>query len=594
MTLFTKESLENLRQRIDLVQVLSGHIDLKPAGAAYKALCPFHDEKSPSFTVQKGDTHYHCFGCGAHGDAIQFLMSHVNLNFADAVENLAQKFNVRLERLEGGAQDTGPSKKAIKEALQEASRLYHYFLLYTVEGHEALKYLYERGIDLDFIRRFQIGLAVKEPGIFRKAISAKGVYPDVLLQAGLTTQKDGGRVNDFFYDRITIPICDATGAVIGFSARKYKEATFGGKYVNTPETPVFKKSKVLFGLHYSRKRIAKDRAAIIVEGQIDALKMIEAGLNLTVASQGTAFGSGHAAELITLGVTKVYIAFDSDNAGRQAAAKVGDLFQAEGVEVMVVTMPQGHDPDSYLRDFGPVALTKLIEQSKDYLSFLVDLLSTEYSLDSPAGKNGLVEKISRQIRTWSNSIMVHESLKKLAHLVHVPEDVIGVGQAVMPHVYLRRSSGVGMAEIDPDRILESDLLRWLILQGESMPALVATAQQYLDESHFRSPVCLRVYNSFIQLFSRDGRCDLIQLVSELQEEEAQLLLSEIMAKKVNVERAKESFQDTMQKLLTRTWMDQCEVIRQQITSGQCDEELELQLLKQFGELKKSPPQLVLQ
>jgi DNA primase len=589
MTLFTKESLENLRQRIDLVQVLSGHIELKPSGAAYKALCPFHDEKSPSFMISKGDKHYHCFGCGAHGDAIQFLMTHVNLSFSDAVENLASRFGVRLEKLEGSDRELGPNKKEMKEALVAASRFYQTILLHTAEGHEALKYLYERGIDLNFIRRFEIGLAPKDSGLFRKTLTSLGFSQEILVNAGLLSQKEGGRTYEFFNDRITIPICDGTGAVIGFSARKYKENTFGGKYVNTTETALFKKSKILFGFHHSRKRIAKERNAIIVEGQIDALKMIEAGINMTVASQGTAFGEGHAKELISLGVVKVYVAFDSDNAGRQAAAKVGDLFQSEGVEVLVVALPQGHDPDSYLRDFGPTALIQLIEQSKDYLSFLVEFAAAEFSLDTPAGKSSLVDKVGRQIRSWKSPLMVHESLKRLAQLVHVPEDLVGVGQPMMPHVYQRRPTGVGMTEIDPDCILESDLLRWLLLQSELQPQFVAMARRYLDERHFRVEKCRRIYLTLVDAFDKQGSCDLIQLMSDLQDESAQLLINQIMSKKVNPDRAEELFKDTLQKQLHRHWMDECEAIRVRIASGQCSEDQELALLKQFGELKKNPP-----
>src|SRR5262249_1487277 len=156
-------------------------------------------------------------------------------------------------------------------------------------------------------------------------------------------------------ERITFPICDAAGAVIGFSARKYLETTFGGKYINTPETPLFKKSRVLFGLNFSRRRIAKEKKAIIVEGQIDALRLIKAGFNLTVAGQGTAFGEGHVKELLNLGVSEVFLALDGDEAGREATHKIGNLFQKEGIEVRVVNLPGKSDPDTFLKEKGPEA-----------------------------------------------------------------------------------------------------------------------------------------------------------------------------------------------------------------------------------------------
>lgn len=352
MAIYTKESLDTLRQKVDLVDVLSSHIELKKAGASYKALCPFHDEKSPSFMVQRGDTHYHCFGCGAHGDAITFLMMYLKMGFGDAVESLAERFSVRLEVVEGGPERKGPSKAALKEALEAACRFYHMILLHTHEGHEALKYLHGRSIDLDFIRQFHIGLAPKTPGLFRKTMHALGFQDALLQEAGLLADGREGRLRDFFYDRITFPIRDAAGAVIGFSARKYKEETFGGKYVNTSETALFKKSRVLFGLNYSRRRIAKERKALIVEGQIDALRLIQAGFNITVAGQGTAFGEGHARELVALGIQDVFLALDADDAGQEATKKIGNMFQKNGVGVRVVKMPFGSDPDAFLREKG--------------------------------------------------------------------------------------------------------------------------------------------------------------------------------------------------------------------------------------------------
>ena len=336
MAIFNKESLESLRQRVNLVEVLSSYVELKRNGASYKGLCPFHDEKTPSFIVQGGDTYYHCFGCGAHGDAIQFLMTHQKMSFGEAVESLAQRFHVHLELVEDRQEKKGVNKALLKEALNDACQFFHFSLLHTSEGHDALQYLYGRGIDLEFIDNFQVGLAPKMQGSLRKVMQAKNIRDEILVEAGLLTSTKEGQWRDFFSDRIMFPIHSHSGEVIGFSGRKYKEETFGGKYVNTPETALFKKSRVLFGLNYSRKRIAKERKAIIVEGQIDALRLIQTGFNVTVAGQGTAFGEGHVKELMILGVNQVFLALDADKAGQEATAKIGHLFQKEGIDVKVV------------------------------------------------------------------------------------------------------------------------------------------------------------------------------------------------------------------------------------------------------------------
>ena len=438
MPIYKKESLETLRQRIDLVEVLSSHVEMKRAGAAYKALCPFHDEKTPSFTIQKGDTHYHCFGCGAHGDAIQFLMTFLKMSFQEAVESLAQRFHVPLEQVEGGREERGLSKTLLKEALESACSYYHFMLLHTPEGHDALQYLYHRGLDLDFIRHFRVGLAPKISGMFEQVMHSKGIRDDVLAEAGLLRQSQGGRYRDFFSDRILFPIFNPAGSVIGFSGRKYKEETFGGKYINTPETPLFKKSRTLYGLNFCRRRIAKERKAIVVEGQIDALRLIQSGFNITVAGQGTAFGEGHVKELVNLGVSTVYLAMDGDDAGREATCKVGNLFQKEGIETLVIRFAQGEDPDGYLAAHGVEGFLKAQEKSVDYLTFLVEHLSCRIDVNSPAGKNELVRQVSQQIRNWDHPLMVHESLRKLAHLTHVPENIVGVGQEHVPNIHIRK------------------------------------------------------------------------------------------------------------------------------------------------------------
>src|ERR1700733_5486077 len=356
MARFTNESLQQLKTRINLEEVLSQHVQLKRSGSGFKALCPFHDEKSPSFVVNKGDTNYHCFGCGAHGDAIAFLMQHLKLGFSDAVQQLAERFHVTLEVAEGKSDEKGPSRPRVKDALDAACRYYQALLLYTEEGHQALSYLFKRGISLDFIYAFRVGCASKQSGLLRSYLHSLGFGDEELVDAGLLTD----RKREFFYDRITFPILDPAGAVIGFSARKYKETTTGGKYINSRETAVFKKSKVLFGLHHSRRKIIKQKQAIIVEGGLDALQMIYNGFDTTVAALGTTFGEAHVHELVHLGVTRVFLLFDGDDAGQAAAVKVGHLFQKQSVEVHVATLGSGSDPDSLLAKEGPIAISKAL------------------------------------------------------------------------------------------------------------------------------------------------------------------------------------------------------------------------------------------
>ncbi|HSX11773.1 MAG TPA: DNA primase [Chlamydiales bacterium] len=585
MGTFSRESLELLRSRIDLVEVLSPYVKLQRSGAAYKGLCPFHDEKTPSLIIQRGDSHYHCFGCGAHGDAIQFLMTHLRMSFLEAVENLAERFHVQLEEVEDDNRPKGPPKAALKDALERACRFYQFYLLHTLEGHAALDYLYSRGITLDFINTFQLGLAPKIPQLFLKAMWEQKVSNAILEEAGLYTK---GR--EFFSDRITIPIRDAVGAVIGFSARKYKSDTFGGKYINTSETALFKKSKVLFGLSFSRKTIAKERKALIVEGQIDALRLIYSGFNWTVAGQGTAFGEDQAKELIHLGVRQVYLALDGDTAGQEAAVKIGNIFQKEGVEVLVVQLPEKCDPDVMLQEKGPEEWQKRVDASVDYLTFLVAHMSKTINTQSPAGKNELVQGIAKRIREWDHPLMVHESLRKLARLTQTPESIIGAPEQNAPQVYIKRSASVTFTEIDPDRILEADLLRWLFLMGESLPNLVAIAELNLKPDHFRIAAGRSLFEKYLAATKEQRPRDLLTLAIDLEQAEQQLFLAEILQKRVNREKAVNCFIETVQRILERHWMQQREEIKLKIYSGTCSEAEVLELARQFDQIKKERPQ----
>ena len=589
MGTFSKDSLELLRSRIDLVEVLSPHIKLQRSGVSYKALCPFHEEKTPSFIIQKGDQHYHCFGCGAHGDAIEFLMSYLRMSFAEAVEMLAERFGVVLEEVQGAPDDQpkGPPKALLKDALERACQFYHFALLHTPDGHLALEYLYGRGIDLPFIRHFRMGLAPKSEHLFLGVMHEQKISDAVLHDAGLLSATN--RV--FFSDRITIPILDPTSNVIGFTARKFKPETFGGKYINTFETPLFKKSKILFGLSYCRKRIAKERKALIVEGQIDAMRLIYNGFDYVVAGQGTAFGEEMAQELIHLGVRQVYLSLDGDTAGQEAAVKIGNLFQKEGIEVWAVALPEKCDPDLILREKGPQDWQKRLDESIEYLPFLIQHLSKTINIDTPAGKNELVQTIAKRIHEWDHPLMVHESLRKLAQLTQTPESMVGAGEEMItPQITIKQFANVGFTAVDPDRILDADLLRWLLI-GQIPEQIIQIAELNLRPEHFRLSAARILYEKALQAAKENKSCDLLSLAIDLENPEQQLFLAEILQKRINREKALDGFVETVQRLLERYWMQQREEIKLKIYNGHCTEDEVLELAKQFDVIKRERPQV---
>lgn len=585
MPLYTRESLENLRSRVILLDVVSEHIEVKKQGAVYKALCPFHDEKSPSFTIDNSDGHYHCFGCGAHGDAIQFLLEHQKLTFHEAVERLASKYHVPLVSVDKDEMGDGGKRVKLKEAVELACQYFQFMLLHTEKGQEALSYLAARGLDIEFIQKFRIGYAINESGLFLKFMEKRGIDQDILQEAGLLAN---GTKREFFFDRIMFPIHHPSGYVIGFSARKYKESTSGGKYVNSPETKLFKKSKLLFGLNYSRRMIAKSREAMIVEGQIDALRLIDAGFDYTVASQGTAFGEEHASELIKQGIVKAILCFDADDAGKNAALKVGELFLTKGVEVKVVNFPKGEDPDSFLRKWGKEKLKDLVVNAEDFLDFLFRHTSFGLDLGSPAVKKRVVEEIVAKINRFENDIVQHESIKKLAVLANLPESMIRRHAEGRTFIAISTTAPAGVFKIDPHLILESDFLQGLLLLSGKGADHLKMASINISPDFFINPFCQRLY----QKLQGNSASAFNMLAFTLSlENDLQGFLQEVLAKKADFDSAEEAFLESMQKLLDRDWMEKREFVRTKMQNGNLKEEEAFQLLKEFEDIKKKDPKI---
>jgi len=582
--MYTKESLEKLKDHVDIVELIGGYVQLKGAGNMHKGLCPFHQEKSPSFTVTRASSHYHCFGCGAHGDAIAFLMNYLNLSFVEAVEVLAERYNVRLEEAEGKSSE-GPSKSELREQNRKVAGFFHTYLMSTEEGRAALKYLFSRGMDLEFITTFQVGLCPQNAQLFFKACEAVQVSPFMQAQLGLLRNN-----SPLFSGRVVFPITDQLGHSIGFSGRKLHDSQYGPKYINTPETVLFKKSNVLYGLDRCRKRIAKEKKAMIVEGQIDALRLIQEGFTFTVAGQGTAFTEGQVKLLLDLGIEMVYLALDGDTAGREATMKIGNMFQKEGVEVFVLNFLPGEDPDIVLREEGPEGMQERIASSIDYLRFLVDWYTQSVDMRSPSGKNHLVQKIAQQVKSWDHPLMVHESLRKLAQLTHVPEELIGIeGKQATRNYYVKKSASLQGLSVDPDRVLETDLLRWLFFSGEHQMKVAKIVFENISPGHLKVSVCRRVFGLFLERYKNEEAVDLLSIGASMENPEDQLYLSEITHKRINTERALEGIHETVKKLLERHWFEERERIRLVIQSGNSSDDEVLALAKQFDELKRSPP-----
>lgn len=575
MPRFTEESVQRLRDAVDIVDLISRYVPLKKSGVTYKACCPFHDEKTPSFVVQKASRHYHCFGCGAHGDAVAFLMNYERLSFPQALEFLAERFHVQLDA-EYEDKQAGISRGRLKRASEAAMLFFHTMLLFSDLAQGAREYLQKRGFSLQFVEGFRIGYA-PENGL-REYLHAEGFSDKEIEEAGLLSVRDG-RKREFFSDRITFPILDATGCPIGFSARKYKEETYGGKYINTSETLLFKKSKVLFGIFYAKKRMAKERVACVVEGQLDALRLIEAGFDFTVATLGTAFGSSHVDQLRAIGVEEVYLAFDQDEAGQASAEKSGDLLMKHGVDVRVVSYRGAKDPDELLCSFGKTAFFHALTTSKSYLEFLVERAKKSSDWSSPVEKHRAVLAISQRVGDWDSALLRHESLKKVAELAGVPESALEVGKA--PSVVVEKRVPEKPLQKNETFSVELDLLKLLTSVEKERAELVLLCDTNITPEDFSSDILKKLYTLSMEKLRVGEGVDFLQFASACEADAVADVLALLIAKRSPPGKVLVAAAEAVTRIKARSLLAQRELIQQKMQEpGKSDEEL-LALAKQY-------------
>jgi len=583
MVLFSKESVQKLREAIDIVDLISRYVDLKKAGVTYKGLCPFHDERTPSFTVQAATRHYHCFGCGAHGDGLSFLMQHESLDFKQALEFLAERYGVTLEVAEGSSEQKGTSKVRLRQVMEAASQFYHTALLHSKEASRARDYLSSRGFSDSFLRSFTVGFALEKRTTLSSFLLEQGFSRKEMMEVGLVGKKGG----DFFTDRILFPIHDAIGNIIGFSGRKWREETFGGKYINTPETPLFKKSQVLFGLYRSKKRLMKERIACLVEGQLDALRLIEAGFDFTVATLGTAFGMSHVDQLRAFGVEEVYLSFDQDEAGHKSAEKAGHMLMKRGIGVRVVSFDGAKDPDELLSRQGKSAFYSALATALPYVEYVVNRSKQRHDWALPQNKDRELRQIAERIREWDSSILVHESLRQLASLVHVPEKLLNIGEKAVLTTSLPSSLPLPRAG-DAALMLELDIVRYLV-NGSENTELVECISKNISEDDFISGQVRKLFSKSMKQIEQGKGVDFVSLASELDTEEAEKIFQALVSRRQKAEGALQQVKELICKVKERNWLQKRETIRLKMEEAQIDEKELMNLAKEFDSLMKSPP-----
>jgi DNA primase len=412
--------IQDLLGRVDIVDVVDRHVKLKRAGANYVACCPFHSEKTPSFTVSAPKQFYHCFGCGAHGTAVGFLMEYSGLGFVDAVKELAQGAGMTVPEMHTEqAQRKGDAGDDLHGALLKAA---HYYRAQLKDATHAIDYLKRRGLSGEIAKRFGIGYA---PAGWQNLGAA---FPDygakALVGAGLVKVNEDNRRYDVFRDRIMFPIIDVRGNVIGFGGRVLGDGE--PKYLNSPETPTFEKGRELYGLYQARGAIRKAGRVIVVEGYMDVVALAQHGIEYAVATLGTATTPLHVQKLMRQ-VDEVIFCFDGDDAGRRAAwrALENSLAQlVDGKQVRFLFLPQGEDPDTYVRKAGKEALEKLMAEAPPLSRFFLDELARRVDLSAAEGRAGYVHQAKPLLKQMQSNALRVLMVREVAGVTRMaPEEV---------------------------------------------------------------------------------------------------------------------------------------------------------------------------
>jgi len=406
---YPKEIVEDVREKTDIVDLVSEYVKLEKAGNNFKGLCPFHNEKTPSFIVNPDKQFYYCFGCGAGGNSYTFLMEQENFDFPEAVKHLANRLNITLP--EENVSEEMKKKYKEKETLYEINKkamVYFYEAYNSNKGFEAKKYVSKREINPEMRKKFALGYSFTKGNDLFKYLVAKGYKKEDILKAGLITEKNG-KVWDRFWDRLMFPILDAHDRVIGFGGRIIGQGE--PKYLNSPETLVFNKSENLYNMNLARKE--RPKYIILTEGYMDTIALYQVGFKNVVAALGTAFNESHA-KVIKKYTEEVIISFDSDNAGKKAILRAIPHLRNAHLKIRVLDLRDTKDPDEFVNKYGKREFEKQIKDAISYVEFEINILKEKYDISDPYQKIDFTREISKVFEKIEDGIEREVFVNKIA------------------------------------------------------------------------------------------------------------------------------------------------------------------------------------
>ena len=582
---------EQIRAASDIVDIIGSYVPLKKNGANFTALCPFHKEKSPSFNVNPHKQIFHCFGCHKGGDVFTFVKDYENIGFMDAVRRLAERAKIPLEfENTPGAQESRHLKDQLLDIHEQLTTRWQNCLANEAAGQLARDYLAKRGVSADAIKLFRIGAA---PELWDDTVNwAKGKnFPiETVEKAGLIIKKEEtGRYYDRFRGRLMFPICDEQGRVIGFSGRVLSGDEKTAKYVNSPETPIFTKSKVFFGLDKSKRAILDAGFAIICEGQLDLIACFTNGVQNIVAPQGTAFTDQHA-RIIKRYANEVVLCFDSDNAGQNAIVRSLDHLLASGLAVRVAVVPSPHDPDSFIKSNGGEAFNELIKNAAGFFDYYLNRLCATNDIASDKGRLVVLRSMAEAVHKTGNSVLIDTYAQKTALRLGVPPESVRTefNKNPVPPSAPRADdeesfkSAEPVAEIAPPSPIEVHLLKLLLLHDE----LVATAFLNLDVNWILHPQVRQIVDLRLAAQEHETWHSLAEFLDSCESPEQRSLITEAVAEERKIPNPETQLADMVLKLRNQFLDRQIGALTQKISQPQIADDERVALLREQMQLKE--------
>ena len=593
--LISQATLEQIRAASDIVDVIGGVLPLKRAGANFLALCPFHREKTPSFNVNPHRQIFHCFGCHKGGDVFRFIQEYENLSFVEAVRRLAERARIPLEMESGpGQQEASYLKEKLLQIHEQIAQRWQSMLNNDAGGQIARDYLAKRGVSAESVKLFRLGYAPDQWDDTVNWAVGKGYDSTIMEQSGLVIRKeDSDRYYDRFRGRLMFPICDEQGRIIGFSGRVLGNADTA-KYVNSPETPIFKKGKIFYGLDKSKRAILDAGFAIVCEGQLDLIACFMAGVKNVVAPQGTAFTSEHA-RILKRYVDEVVLCFDSDTAGQKAAVRVEESLLASGLAIRVATIPAPHDPDSFIKEQGGAGFQKLIEGGREFFDFYLDYLCATSQPETEKGQISVVRQMAAMVNKTGDRVLADKYAQKtafkLAAYMQLPISTEAV-RAEFQKIKGKRateiapSEGEAPQETTADEIKPSEREFWLLRFVLANDDHVEWLSQALDGKWIANSAIREIVSQRCAAHSDGSWRGIPGLLEQCDSTAAQQLITRAVAEELDAEGLFKNLSETVLRVRNDYIERELKILTQRRAQPGLSEEEGVEIEKRKNELRR--------